>query len=180
MTLACGGSESADADAGGNNNTADASGNNTADASSQPIPDAAVAPDANLSDHAFVFVDGTRLDFDEDLSAYDGGGGSRTATASVGEDCPFSETCTTLYVSFAATTSPGFQSCEDTITSVQLTVGSDRFFSFGSALAGCSFQLDVNDGESVVISGLRAYLESNNNPSDSRSLADGEARVPFL
>lgn len=141
-----------------------------------PSPDATVSsPDANLSVHAFVTVDGERWDF-VDVIAYNGGAQDRTITADRGTDCPLSATCDTLYVSFPRDAQPGHVDCDDLLVSVQLNEGSDRHFSFGSSAAFCGFTIDVNDGETVAISGLSAHLEQANNPLASKTLADGELR----
>ncbi len=140
--------------------------------------DATPTPDANLTDHVFVDIDGVRFDFEEVL-VVDGGAGSRTVSGGIG-DCPFSTSCTQLFISIAQTTPPGFYSCDDINISVQFSDGFNSYFSFGSTLATCSFRVDVNDGSTVAISSLNARVEKNNDPKNFKRLVGGEARGSFF
>ncbi len=177
LALACSsdsGPDSAQADATilGNPDAA----NSTVDAMAA-TPDARPSPDANLSVHAFVDVDGSRLDFD-DVSVFDGSLNSRTIVAEVGTDCPLSATCTELYVSFPQDTQPGFKTCDDSQVTVQLSLGTDRYFSFGSAAAFCGFTLELNDGDTVAVTGLNARVEQTG--GSAKTLTAGELRGAML
>lgn len=144
--------------------------------------DAAPEPDADLSDHGFVDIDGTTVVF-EQVRTYvnDEGIGDVTINGSLGADCPLGDDCTTLYVTVPGDASPGTYDCDELGVGVQLNEpGGERFFSFGSGSAGCSFRLTAfgtEPGEQVAVESLSATLEANLDPTSRRLLADGELRA---
>lgn len=150
------------------------------DADLVPV-DAEPEADADLSDHAFVTIDGSELVFDEVFTYQnDNGINDVTITAEIGPDCPFGGQCTTLYVSVPGDASLGNKNCSELEVSAQLNVGSERYFSFGSGSAGCSFTLEAfgtSAGEQVAIRGLNAVLEVNLNPAERVLLSSGEMRA---
>jgi len=163
-------------DSGPEGGQPDATSTNNPDAASLSAdamtltPDARPGPDANLSANAFVDVDGARLDFDE-VSFFDGQANSRTIVASVGANCPFSATCTELYVSFPQDALPGFKICNDSEASVEFVLETNSYFS--SAAAVCGFMLEVNDGNTVALTGLDVRVGS---VGDSKRLTAGGMR----
>lgn len=185
LALGCGddaGSDAPGADAG--TDLADASSNEP-DADTDPVADAMPEPDADLSDHGFVTVDGTELVFDETATYVNTEGiNDVTINGTVGPDCPLGDDCTTLYVTVPGDAQLGSYDCDDLGVSVQLNeAGGERFFSFnedGLGNAGCSFRLTAfgtEAGEQVAVENLSATLEEYLNPGNRRLLSDGELRA---
>ena len=142
--------------------------------------DAATEPDANLSDHGFVQVDGTLLTFETTQTYTNASLGDVTINGQIGPDCPIGANCTTLYVTVPGDATLGYHTCDELLVGVQLSEGSNRFFSFGSANAFCSFDLVSFDTESdgqVAVSNLSARLEADLQPANNRLLSGGELRA---
>lgn len=181
VAIACSG------DGEDNNSAADASAARP-DASSAidaaPKPDATSTVDAmppDLSDHGFVTVDGTQIVFDS-TSTYTNSEGSSDVTINgdVGADCPFGDDCTTLYVSVPGNASLGPHTCDELEVSVQLNIDRERYFSFGSVAAFCSFTLSdfgTEPGGQVAVTNLSARLEAYLSPDKTRTLSNGELRA---
>jgi hypothetical protein len=147
----------------------------------EPAPDAAVpTPDADLTDHGSVELDGAHVVFDSTRTYRpDNGLGEVTISGDLGSDCPLGSECTTLYVSFPDG-EVGAHSCDELHSSIQLTIGEDRYFPFDHTSAGCTFSVDelgVDAGEQVAISGLQGTLALSGAPSNLVTLENGELRA---